>query len=54
VIITSNPTRSIRSAAADACAALVEKPLLCDALSRQIRLLIESDMARATRSAVAE
>ena len=40
IIITSNPTRSVRQAVADANADLVEKPLLCDALTASIRSLI--------------
>jgi len=40
VIITSNPTRAIRNRAAEAAASLIEKPLLCDELSEQIRALI--------------
>jgi DNA-binding response OmpR family regulator len=40
VIITSTPSRQVRAAATDAGAALVEKPLLCDALSRRINALI--------------
>ena len=45
VIITSNPTRSTRESAAEAGATLVEKPLLCDALSQSIRSLIEANPA---------
>lgn len=41
VIITSNPTRQLRDAAADAGAGLIEKPLLCDALTARVRTLIE-------------
>ena len=40
VIITSTPSRQVRAAATDAGAALVEKPLLCDARSRRINALI--------------
>lgn len=40
VIITSNPNRSLRKAAADAGATLIEKPLLTDALTASIRSLI--------------
>ena len=46
VIITSNPTRWIRNEAADAGAILVEKPLLCDALSQSIRTLVEAKPVR--------
>jgi FixJ family two-component response regulator len=37
VLITSAPTRAVRSRAAEAGAMLIEKPLLCDALSAAIR-----------------
>jgi FixJ family two-component response regulator len=40
VLITSNPTERLRRATVAADAALIEKPLLCDALSRSIRSLI--------------
>lgn len=46
IIITSNPSRTVRSSAADAGAALIEKPLLCDALSRHIRMLIGEEPAQ--------
>lgn len=42
VVITSNPTRQVRQAVADAKAVLIEKPLLCDALTAAIRSLISS------------
>jgi DNA-binding response OmpR family regulator len=51
VIITSNPNRTVRKGAADAGAALIEKPLLCDELSTSIRSLIASGSAAADRSA---
>ena len=41
VIITSNPTRSIRQRTTDAGAVLIEKPLLNDGLSVAIRRLID-------------
>ena len=37
VMITSAPTRRLRVEAADAGAVIVEKPLLCDALSAAVR-----------------
>ena len=40
VIITSNPTRSVRQRTADAGAVLIEKPLLGDSLTTAIRALI--------------
>ena len=40
VIITSNPTRSVRQRTADAGAELIEKPLLNDGLTVAIRRLI--------------
>jgi DNA-binding response OmpR family regulator len=39
-IMTSNPTRNLRKAVDEAGAALIEKPLLCDALTRAIKSLI--------------
>ena len=45
VIITSNPTRSIRRSVAQIGAELIEKPLLCDALSKGIKSLISSQAA---------
>ena len=41
VIITSNPTRSVRQRTTDAGAVLIEKPLLSDGLSVAIRRLID-------------
>ena len=41
VIITSNPTRSVRQRATDAGAVLIEKPLLSDGLTFAIRRLID-------------
>lgn len=41
VIITSNPTRSVRQRTADADAELIEKPLLNDGLTVAIRRLID-------------
>ena len=41
IIITSNPNRAVREGAAKAGAGLIEKPLLCDALSEPIRALID-------------
>lgn len=41
VIITSNPTRSLRQNTTDAGAVLVEKPLLSDSLTVAIRRLID-------------
>ena len=41
VIITSNPTRSVRQRTTDAGAVLIEKPLLSDCLTVAIRHLIE-------------
>ena len=40
VIITSNPTRSVRQRTADAGAVLIEKPLLGDSLTTAIQELI--------------
>ena len=40
VIITSNPTRSVRQRTADAGAVLIEKPLLGDSLTTAIQKLI--------------
>ena len=40
VIITSNPTRSVRQRTADTGAVLIEKPLLGDNLTTAIRALI--------------
>jgi DNA-binding response OmpR family regulator len=37
VLITSAPTRAIRAAAAEAGAVIVEKPLMCDALTAAVR-----------------
>ncbi|WP_326412452.1 response regulator [Sphingomonas sp.] len=42
VLITSNPPERLRRATVAAGAALIEKPLLCDALSRSIRSLIDT------------
>lgn len=42
IIITSNPSRAIRQAVADAHATLIEKPLLCDALTSGIWSLVGS------------
>ena len=44
VIITSNPTRSARQRMTDAGAMLIEKPLLCDALTVAIRGLVHRSM----------
>ena len=43
VIITSNPTRSVRQRTTDAGAVLIEKPLLSDCLTVAIRTLIKTD-----------
>lgn len=40
VFITTSPTRTVRARASDAGATLIEKPLLCDALTGAIRSLI--------------
>ena len=45
IVITSNPTRAIRSAVAEADAMLVEKPLLCDTLTTNIRFLMPPQAA---------
>lgn len=37
VLITSSPTRAVRNRAAAAGAVIVEKPLLCDALTAAVR-----------------
>lgn len=50
VIITSNPTRSVRQRTTDAGAVLIEKPLLSDGLTAAIRRLID-DPSPASRSA---
>jgi DNA-binding response OmpR family regulator len=50
VIITSNPSRAVRRAIAEAGAALIEKPLLCDALSQSIKSLIERGSGHDTPS----
>ena len=42
VIITSNPTRTMRLRTIDAGAVLIEKPLLSDGLTTAIRHLIDS------------
>lgn len=42
VIITSNPTRTMRLRTIDAGAVLIEKPLLSDSLTTAIRHLIDS------------
>ena len=41
VIITSNPTRSVRQRTSDAGAIMIEKPLLSDGLTIAIRRLID-------------
>jgi FixJ family two-component response regulator len=41
IIITSHPTRKVREQIAAAHATLIEKPLLCDALTGAIRELAE-------------
>lgn len=41
VILTSNPTRSVRQRTTDAGAVLIEKPLLSDGLTVAIRRLID-------------
>ena len=41
VVITSNPTRTVRQRTTDAGAVLIEKPLLSDSLTVAIRRLIE-------------
>lgn len=41
VLITSNPTRSVKQRTTDAGALLIEKPLLSDGLSLAIRRLID-------------
>ena len=46
IIITSNPSKAIQRAVADANATLVEKPLLCDALSASIRALVAATSDR--------
>ena len=43
VVITSNPTRSVRQCTTDAGAVLIEKPLLSDGLTVAIRALIKTD-----------
>ena len=43
VIITSNPTRSVRQRTTDAGAVLIEKPLLNNGLTIAIRTLIKTD-----------
>lgn len=40
IIITSNPRRNLRQAIAEAGASLIEKPLLCGALTARVRSLI--------------
>jgi FixJ family two-component response regulator len=47
LLITSNPARAVKRRAAEAGAAIIEKPLLCDALVAAIR----SELARASRHA---
>lgn len=42
VIITTNPSKATRNAAAELGADLVEKPLLCDALSESIKALVKT------------
>jgi FixJ family two-component response regulator len=43
VIITSNPTRSVRQRTSDAGAVLIEKPLLSNSLTAAITALIEGE-----------
>jgi FixJ family two-component response regulator len=43
ILITSAPTRSVRTHAAEAGAALVEKPLLCDALTAAVRSALSTE-----------
>ena len=43
VIITSNPTRSVRQRTTDAGAVLIEKPLLSNGLTAAIQKLINED-----------
>jgi FixJ family two-component response regulator len=38
ILITSAPTRAVRTRAAEAGAVLIEKPLLCDALSAAVHM----------------
>ena len=47
VIITSNPTRSVRQRTTDAGAVLIEKPLLSNGLTAAIRALIKGAKERA-------
>ena len=49
VIITSNPTRSIRQRTINAGAVLIEKPLLSDGLTAAIRSVIKANSQRAER-----
>jgi hypothetical protein len=42
VLITSAPTRSVRNRAAEAGAVLIEKPLMCDALTAALRRWLEA------------
>ena len=45
IVITSNPTRTLRQRVDDAGARLVEKPLLCDSLAATIRTMTAADQA---------
>ena len=47
LLITSNPAQAVKRRAAEAGAAIIEKPLLCDALVAAIR----SELARASHDA---
>lgn len=47
LLITSNPARAVKRRAAEAGAAIIEKPLLCDALVAAIH----RELARASRHA---
>lgn len=43
IIITTHPNRKLRGQIADAKAVLIEKPLLCDALTASVRALAARD-----------
>ena len=46
VVITSAPGRTLRQRAAEAGAVIVEKPLLCDALTAAVRAgLVDRELA---------
>ncbi|WP_126172281.1 response regulator [Altericroceibacterium xinjiangense] len=45
ILLSTNPSRELRNQIAAAGALLIEKPLLCDELTRAIRTLIQQNKA---------